>query len=238
MKLRFHLFALCILAAASFAQEHPAVTALPNSVYVGADGKFESAPDTAVIQFNISVQDQTAQTAYDHASRQVEQVRQVLRDNGIEPKAANIGFFSVEPVYEWKPKQKVIGYRVTTNVTLKLKEFSKIGPITEQLADANVSETQTLNYTLENIDEAKNKAVEDAYRRARNSADTIAHSSGRTLGELSYASVDTFENQRSPIPRMARAMVDRAPTAPAPTEDFTPQTVTVTAHVNALFNLK
>jgi hypothetical protein len=25
---------------------------------------------------------------------------------------------------------------------------------------------------------------------------------------------------------------------PAPTEEFTPQTVTVTAHVNALFNLK
>ena len=74
-------------------------------------------------------------------------------------------------MYEWKPKQKVIGYRVTTDVTLKLKDFSKIGPITQQLADANVSERQTLNYTLENIDEAKNKAVEDAYRRARNSAD-------------------------------------------------------------------
>ncbi len=26
--------------------------------------------------------------------------------------------------------------------------------------------------------------------------------------------------------------------APAPTEEFSPQTVTVTAHVNALFNLK
>ena len=71
-----------------------------------------------------------------------------------------------------KPKQQVIGYRVTTDVTLKLKDFTKVGPITQQLADANVSETQTLSYTLENMDDAKNKAVEDAYRRARNSADT------------------------------------------------------------------
>ena len=39
-------------------------------------------------------------------------------------KAANIGFLSVQPVYEWKPKQKVIGYRcVTTDVTLKLKRI-------------------------------------------------------------------------------------------------------------------
>jgi uncharacterized protein YggE len=239
MKSALYLVALCILATASFAQEHPAITALPNSIYVGADGKFESAPDTAVIQFNISVQENTSQAAYEHASKEAEQVRQVLRANGLEPKAANLGFLSVQPVYDWKnPKQKVIGYRVTTDVTLKLKDFSKIGPITQQLADANVSETQTLNYTLENVDEAKNKAVEDAYRRARNSADAIARASSRTVGELSYASVDTFENPRLVGPRMARPMAAMAQAAPAPTEEFTPQTITVTAHVNALFNLK
>jgi uncharacterized protein YggE len=238
MKSALALLALFILATPSSAQDHPAVTALPNSIYVGADGKFESAPDTAVIQFNISVQDNKAKTAYEHASKQAEQVRQALRDNGVEPKAANVGFFSVQPLYEYKPKQKVIGYRVTTDVTLKLKDFSKIGPITEQLADANVSETQTLNYALENIDEAKNKAVEDAYRRARNSADAIAHASGRTVAELSYASVDTFENQPIPRPRPMAYSKLMSPTAPAPTEEFTPQTVTVTAHVNALFNLK
>ncbi|MFZ0416533.1 MAG: SIMPL domain-containing protein [Candidatus Sulfotelmatobacter sp.] len=237
-------FALCLLALFMFtvtamAQEHPALSALPNSVYVGADGKFESAPDTAMIQFNISVQEETSQAAYQHASKDAEQVREVLRANGIEPKSATVGFFSVQPMYDWKnAKQKLIGYRVTTDVTLKLKDFSKIGPITQQLADANVSERQTLNYTLENIDEAKNKAVEDAYRRARNSAETVARASGRSLGELSYASVDTFEAARMPVPHMARAMSMTPNAAPAPTEEFTPQNVTVTAHVNALFNLK
>ena len=188
----FALLLFC--ASAVFAQEHPAVSAQPNTVYVGADGKFESVPDTAQIQFNVSVQNETSQAAFQNASKNVEQVRQVLRSNGIDPKTATIGFLSVQPVYEWKPKQRVIGYRVTTDVTLKLKDFAKVGPITQQLADANVSETQTLSYTLENMDEAKNKAVEDAYRRARNSADTLARAAGRTIGELSYASVDTFEN--------------------------------------------
>lgn len=225
-------------ATAALAQDHPSVTAQPNTVYVGAEGKYECAPDTAQIQFNVSVQDATSQAAFESASKNVEQVRQVLRANGIEPKAATIGFLSVQPVYEWKPKQRVIGYRVTTDVTLKLKDFAKVAPITQQLADANVSETQTLSYTLQNIDEAKNKAVEDAYRRAHNSAETLARASGRTLGELSYASVDTFENPRIVMPHMARAMSAMAAAPPAPTEEFTPQTVTVTAHVNALFNLK
>lgn len=241
MKFAGYAVALILIGTigiASFAQEHPSLTAAPNSVYAGADGKFESAPDTAVIQFNISVQEDTSQAAYQGASKEAEQVRQVLHANGIEAKSATVGFFSVQPMYEWKPKQKVIGYRVTTDVTLKLKDFSKIGPITQQLADANVSERQTLNYTLENIDEAKNKAVEDAYHRARNSAETVARASGRALAELSYASVDTFENARIVAPHMARAMSAMPNAAPAPTEEFTPQNVTVTAHVNALFNLK
>ncbi len=185
------------------------------------------------------MQDETSQAAFQRGSKNVEQVRQVLRANGIDPKAATIGFLSVQPVYEWKPKQRVIGYRVTTDVTLKLKDFAKVAPITQQLADANVSETQNLSYTLENIDDAKNKAVEDAFRRAHNSADTLAHAAGRSVGELSYASVDTFENPRPIVGRMARPMAAMANAAPpAPTEEFTPQTVTVTAHVNALFNLK
>lgn len=234
------LATLLLFSIEAFAQEHPAVTAQANSVYVGADGKFEAPPDTAQIQMSISVQDDSPQAAYQRASKDVDQVRQVLRANGLDSKVATVGFFSVQPMYEWKPKQRVIGYRVTTDVTLKLKDFSKIGPITQQLAEANVSETQTLNYTLENMDEAKNHAVEDAYRRARNSAETVARASGRTLGDLSYASVDTFENPHLPMPRMARAMAATAPNAatPAPTEEFTPQNVTVTAHVNALFNLK
>jgi uncharacterized protein YggE len=234
------MFAALFLAAAlANAQEHPTVSALPNSVYVGADGKFEADPDTALLQFNISAQEDNARAAYDHASKSAEQVRQILRSNGVEPKAAQIGSFSIQPVYDWKSaKRKLIAYRVSTNVSLKLKDFAKVGPITQQLADVDISENQTVNYTLDDIDAAKSKAVEDAYRRARESASVLARASGRTLGELSYASVDTFDNPRPPHPMAPMMRMSAAAAAPPPTEEFTPETVSVTAHVNALFTLK
>lgn len=241
MKLALYLLVLTVLVSSSaFTQEHPTVAAQPNTVYVGADGKFEAPPDTAEIQFSISVQDDTSAAAFQHASKEVDQVRDVLRANQIDPKAATFGFLSVQPVYDYRnPKQKLIGYRVTSDVRLKLKDFSKVGPVTQQLSDANVSESLNLTYTLDNIDDAKNRAVEDAYRRARNSAETLARASGRTLGDLSYASIDTLENNRVPIFRpRTMAMAATANAAPAPTEEFTPQSVTVTAHVNSLFSLK
>lgn len=234
----FLVSTLCTSMAA-LSQDHPTVAAEANTVYVGADGKYEAAPDTARIQFNVSVQEDTAKAAYDGASKNVDQVRQVLRANGIDVKAATVGFFSLQPTYDYRNgKQKLTGYRVTTDVTLKLKDFSKVAPITQQLADANVSESQALSYTLDDMDEAKNRAVEDAYRRAHNSAEALARASGRVLGDLSYASVDTFEAVQRPVPRMMRAMAATANAAPAPTEEFTPQTVIVSAHVNALFRLK
>ena len=58
------------------AQDRP--TLPPNSISAGADGKFEAAPDTAVVDFNIAVQEENSHTAYDRASQQAEQVRQIL----------------------------------------------------------------------------------------------------------------------------------------------------------------
>jgi uncharacterized protein len=231
--------AVLVVSALASAQS-PTLNAMPNTVYVGADGKFETAPDIALIQFNISTQADSAKEAYDLAGKQAEATRQVLRANGIDPKAAEIGFFAVNPQYDWtKPKHKVIGYQVTTSVTLKLKDFSKIGPVTQQLADASVSESQSLSYTLDSTDEAKSKAVADAYRRARASAESLANACGRMLGELSYASVDTSENIRVIAPMLRRAMpMAMAAQGPTPTEEFSPQKVTVTAHVNAMFVLK
>lgn len=235
------LCAILVLALGTLGMaQTPALTPEPNTVFVGADGKFETAPDTALIQFNISAQADSAKDAYDQAAKQAEATRQVLRANGIDPKSAEIGFFSVNPQYDWKnPKHKVIGYRVTTSVSLKLKDFSKIGPVTQQLADASVGESQSLSYTLDSTEEAKSKAVADAYRRAHASAQALATVSGRTLGELSYASVDTFENIRVVAPMRNRAMpMAMKAEGPAPTEEFSPQNVTVTAHVNAMFLLK
>lgn len=211
---------------------------IPNSVWVGADGKYESDPDTALVQFGISAQQDKLQDANQQATQAAEQVRQLLRSNGIDPSEAQISRFATQPVYDYKnPKRKLIGYRVEANISIKLKDFSKVGPISEGLANMEVTDT-SISYLLDNMDAAKIKAVQDALRRAKDEANAVAQSSGRGLGELSYASVDTYEQQ--PIrPMMAKA----APMAgtmgtPAPTAEFSAEKITVTAHVNALFGLK
>jgi uncharacterized protein len=212
-----------------------------NTIYAGADGKFESAPDTAVIRMDMASQQDTSRAAYDHVAAAVDRVRQILKANGIDVKTAQFALYQMQPMYDWKnPKRKVIGYRVTTDVTLKLRDFTKIGVLTEQLADIEDTQNQSVNYTLEDIEQAKAKASEDALKKARNQANAVAVAGGRSLGDLLYASVDV--NQVNIVPVYAQPMaMARSATAgatPPPNADFTPQTVTINAHVNALFALK
>ncbi|HEY1527962.1 MAG TPA: SIMPL domain-containing protein [Candidatus Angelobacter sp.] len=241
MKILVYLLVLLAFAGFTSAQVSTVPAAIQiNTIYAGADGKFEAAPDTAVLRMDIASQQDTSRAAYDHAAIAVDHVRQVLKSNGIDLKSAQFGTYQMQPMYDWKnPKHKVIAYRVTSDVTLKMRDFTKIGVLTEQLADIEDTQNQSVTYTLEDIEQAKAKASEDALKKARNQAAAVATAGGRTLGELLYASVDV--NQANIVPVFAQAAMARsaAPMAtPPPMADFTPQTVTINAHVNALFSLK
>lgn len=231
------LFVL-LTSVAAFAQ-NPTSGIMPNTIYVGADGKFEAAPDTAVINFGISAQEATSREAYDRASQASQQIRDLLTKNGIDPKSAEIGYFSLQPVYDYKnPKRKLVAYRGNSNVTLKLKDFTKVGPILQGIADLDVTENQQISYILDNIEEGKVKASQDALQKAKAQAAAVAQAGGRGLGEMVYVSVDTFEPPRPMPMAYAKRSVEAMSAQAAPTEEFSAQKITVTAHVNALFALK
>lgn len=231
---------LFVLSLAALAQDTRSSVLPSNSVDVGADGEFEAAPDTAVITCNLSAQEKTSQAAFQSASRLADQMRQALRGAGLDPKTVELSRYSLYPVFDYKnPKPKVIAYRVGTSVTIKLKDFGKVGPVTEALAGLDGITGQNMRYDLEDVDAAKNKAIENGYERARGYAETLAKSSGRQLGGLVSVTVDT--QQPVPIRPFARTMeyqVAKAPTAPAPTEEFEANQIKVMAHVNAVFSLQ
>ena len=208
-----------------------------NAVWVGADGKYESDPDTALVQFNISAQQEKLPDAMQRASQAVDQVRELLRSNGIDPKDAQFSRLATQPVYDYNnPKRKLVGYRVEASISVKVKDFAKLGPITQGLSNMEVTNTN-MSYLLDDMDAAKNKAVKDGMRRAHEMAEVVAQAGGRSLGELSYASVDSYEPQ--PIRAMPRMMkAEGGVGGAAPNAEFSAEKITVTAHVNALYNLK
>lgn len=240
MKLLVRSLLVVFFVAGLGGAQNPASNGIQlNSIYAGADGKFEAAPDTAVLSLNIGAQQETAKAAEAKAAAAVDRVRQVLRSNGIDPKQAQFSMYQLQPLYDWKdPKHRVLGYRATSSLTLKLHDLNKAGELLEPLSGIDDTQNQSISYTLEDIEQAKAKASEDALKKARQQANAVATAGGRTLGDLLYASVDVNQPSIIPVYAPQRMAMAAASATPAPTADFTPQTVTITAHVNALFALK
>src|SRR5262245_7728985 len=138
-------FLLLAAGIALAAQDQTGVPLQQNAVIVGADGEFESAPDTAIINFMLSAQENDSQAAFARASRAADRVREVLRASGIDPKTAELSQYNLQPVYDYKsPKQRIVGYTVTTDVTIKLKDFKKIAPLLQGFSAIQETENQGL----------------------------------------------------------------------------------------------
>lgn len=216
-----------------------------DTISVGADGTFEAEPDTALVQFNIGTQEKQLKDAYARARRAADQVRGVLKANSIDPGSAQVSSFQVAPIYDYKSggKRKAVAYRVTSGVTIKLKDFEKVAPIAEAFGQIDVTEHQSIDYVLENSDSAKAKAVEEATLRAKMNADAAARVGGRQLGTLLRASVDTRLEVPVPRNRLFETTVEVSAGALAkqelaPTQEFSAKKITVSAHINAVFSMK
>jgi uncharacterized protein YggE len=126
-------FSAMLLAVPPVGAQDRSATPIPNTVWVGADGKYEAEPDTVLVQFSISAQEEKQQDANEKASRAADHVRQLLRSNGLDPKEAQVGQFSVQPVYDYRnPKRKLVGYRVDTNISIKLKDRQSVAQLSSR----------------------------------------------------------------------------------------------------------
>ncbi|GAC1648004.1 MAG: hypothetical protein NVS9B15_06620 [Acidobacteriaceae bacterium] len=232
-------FAIVALATALASAQQPPAQMIENTVQVHAEGKFEAEPDTALITLTLSDKEATQEAAYQNVSSAAQRLREILRQNNIDPKRARVSSYSINPEFDWKnPKnRRPIAYQVQTSATLKLSDFGVANKLLVALSDLAYAGNQALAYTLEDMDAAKKKAIADAYANAHGYAEALAGASARKLGDLLYASVDT-EEIRVPMPMRAMAYKAAQAAPPAPTEDMGQQTTTITAQVNAVFRLQ
>jgi len=135
-----------------------------------------------------------------------EQVRQILRSNGIEPKSAEIGVLFASTGLRL-PNCKT----QTRRVPGKCQRFSKAEKTSPKFRPSSNnwltlrSVKTRLSITRWRIWMRQGQGCRGRYRRARESATALARSQRRTLGELFLRLVDTFENVR--VAPMAGAMM-------------------------------
>jgi uncharacterized protein len=229
---------LASLLALAFAPlvVHAGDDARPRTVTVSGSGEVAAEPDLAHVTLGVEARKPTMAEARAAVATTVERVLALTRDLRIDPKLVNATRVQVQPEYSWNEKDRkrvLLGYIVSRQVQVELRDLEQLGPLLERAVDAGVNQ---VNDPV--LDSSRRKAVEreamaKAVEDARLNAETLARAAGAKLGP-----VRTLNGSSSapPMPIYRRGAV-MADAAMAPEATYQPGEMKFSATVNAEYDL-
>jgi hypothetical protein len=167
----------------------------------------------------------------------VERVLALCKNLGINPKQVNATRVQIQPEYSWNEKDRkrlLLGYLVSRQVQVELRDLELLGPLLERAVDAGVNQVNDPLLDSSRRKELEREAMSLAVQDARLNAEALARAAGVRLGP-----VRSLNGSASgpPMP-MFRAQVAMADAAAAPPEaTYQPGEMKFNANVNAEYDL-
>lgn len=169
-------------ASRSAAAQEPEVPRL----FVRGQGTVSVRPDLAVVTLGAVVRRDTAGEAYDQANTLIAAVNEVLRAQGIAERDVTTRQFSLSPEFG-RPQSDgpapVVGWRATNLLSIKIRDFTRIGPVIDGAARVlgNDAQISGISFTVENTDTVARQARDQAIADARERAEQMATAAGVRL---------------------------------------------------------
>jgi len=173
---------------------------IADTLVIQAEGTYETDPDLATLTFDISTQEKDLRQTYDRASQSMRKIVALAEKSGIPKEDIYSGVLTVRPWYDSDRKKKAKSYSVSGQITLKVRDFSKLGPILEGSVEDGITDFRSLTYSLANEEAAKQKAVAEAMKRAVGRAQAALEQKGQKVGALRFANLDV--KQLASVSRM------------------------------------
>ncbi len=222
------LAALVFGAAAPAQAQQPPPPLPPARIIVTGEGNVSVAPDYAEITSGVTTRAKTAKEATDANSQQMAALNAALRNAGIAPNDIQTVRFSVSPVYgtpQPSSPPKLVGYSVSNQVEVKVRQITKVGEILDALIAAGATDAGSVQFLHADASKALDQARQAAVADARRKAEIYAQSSGLKLGGVAWITEEPA--YAPPSPMSLRTFAASPPVPIAPGEDTLRVRITV-----------
>ena len=163
---------------------------IAETLVVQADGTYEADPDLATLTFDISAQDKELRQTYDRAAQSMRKIADLAEKNGIQKADVSSGVLTVRPFYDGEKRKRAKYYLVQGQITLKIRDFSKLAPILDGSIEDGITDFRSLTYSIADEEAAKQHAVAEAMHRALGRASAALEQKGQKVGALRFANLD------------------------------------------------
>ncbi len=153
-------------------------------------------PDMAKVEFAIRTEDESAEGCQQKNTEKLDELLAYLKESGVADESIQTAGFSLNPRYNWiENERKLIGYEMTTEVTVSDIEISQVGGLLSGSVQAGVNEIEAVSYYASGYDAAYEKALTKAVQSARKKAEVIAAADNCQIKGL--LSVEEYSDSQS-----------------------------------------
>lgn len=217
---------------------------------VDGEGKIVAIPDVAKFSFGL-----TTEGGKDIAALQKENTEKMnkaiefIKTNGVEAKDIKTENYSLNPRYQYFdcggriysgadakpcPPAEIVGYTINQNVSVKIRDFAKIGDILSGIIDTGANNVSQLSFQIDDPTALKDEARAQAIEKAQAKAKMVAKAGGFKVGRL--LSIEEGSDINYPRVMYSKAIAmdvgfGGAEAAPAPAIEAGSQDVTVTVNL-------
>jgi len=194
-----------------------------NTISVTGNAEVSSAPDVATFSFTVKETTKTTEAAQEVLSEKISNILAGLRNAGIDEKDIKTESYTMYPKYEYvrvdqqqqdtaidgtlyfpgqERKQVQVGFDVSQNVSLKVRDFDQVPAVLTLLGHLGVENLYGPNFEIDEPDALKDEARAMAIAEAQTKAKQLAKDLGVKLGKV--VSFNEGSSGYYPEPYLAR----------------------------------
>ncbi|MFH1620999.1 MAG: SIMPL domain-containing protein [Patescibacteria group bacterium] len=187
-----------------------------DTIVIQGEGKATSKPDLALIDLGVTTDGITVKEAQKSNTQKMNAIIGAVKDLGVDEKDIQTANYTIFPKYQYDlGKQTVIGYTVSQDVSIKVRDLDKAGDILAKAGELGANQIGGLRFSIDDPQELKVEARSKAILDARTKAEALA----KQLG-LSIVRVVTFSESSGgvvpPQPYYAKAIDMASSVMPTP----------------------
>jgi uncharacterized protein len=174
----------CALLASAVVQGAEAER--PRTISVSGQGEVQAEPDRAVLTLGVESRKPRLEDARAEVTKSVEAVMKLTRDLKIDPKYVRTTRINVQPEYNWDggaKERNLIGYFVSRQVEIELRDLEKLGQLLEKSIDLGVNQLGDPRLDSSKRHELEREALAKAVADAKLNAEAVAKAAGARLGQ-------------------------------------------------------
>ncbi len=169
------------------------------SFTVSAQGKTTAVPDVAEFTFSVITQggENLAELQKENTEKS-NKIIEYIKANKIDPKDIKTQNYNIDPRYQYYncdnrilktesipcPPPEIVGYTISQTVQIKIRDFSKIGDLLSGTVSNGANSVSQITFTIDDPTQVETIARNDAIKKAKEKAETIAKEGGFKLGRL------------------------------------------------------